>query len=497
MLNKFFNILHNKNDYNNSVATISGYFFLMFLMTHISMEFLLIYLDLKVAAIYNIFSIMIFVFCIFLNYNGKSNTAILIGGLEVAIFAMLTTLEGGWALGFYLYLFTTIAQLFFSQTLKSTYKMILSAVIIIFTVLLKFFTLNNGIEVSQTTEILVYSFNLFGSLTGVALFYFYFDGQRIALNKETEKSHNLLNHLESLVDTNKTVAEKVDRISHTFANSFKDNLNSQIEIGESVELVAGGSREHKMTNKHIATKATHFSSMIENLKQTINQMNQQSISVRKLNEKGAQHIQTLDYSFNNNRTETLHLKHAVDELKIRAEEISKIIDVIKGVAEQTNLLALNASIEAARAGEYGKGFEIVALEVRKLAGTSRGATEEVEEIIQSVKNSIESANELMEKVTENVDQQKVLSTDLDEKFKEIDEKISTVTTEIHSANEDMKEITLFKEEIIDLINQLSNVSDQNNIATEKIEKTIKSQSLSMQKANSVLDELLVLSRQLV
>ncbi|KRE19619.1 MULTISPECIES: hypothetical protein [Bacillus] len=151
--------------------------------------------------------------------------------------------------------------------------------------------------------------------------------------KETEKSLKLLGNLEALIVTNKTIAEKMDHINHEFANSFKDNLASQIDIGASVELVADSSREHKITNKHIAHKALHFSNMIENSKQLINQINQKAISVRVLNEEGIKHIQTLDYSFNNNMIETSNLKQAVDELKIRAEEISKIIDVIKGVAE--------------------------------------------------------------------------------------------------------------------------------------------------------------------
>ncbi|HEX5623246.1 MAG TPA: methyl-accepting chemotaxis protein [Sulfuricurvum sp.] len=157
-------------------------------------------------------------------------------------------------------------------------------------------------------------------------------------------------------------------------------------------------------------------------------------------------------------------------LRQDADQVKNVLGVIKDIAEQTNLLALNAAIEAARAGEHGRGFAVVADEVRKLAERTQKSLTEIE---ISVSTIVQSINDVSDRIGQNA----IKMNELTDISREVEEKISTTSLEMensvvvaqHSYSDSVKMVDHI-EWIIDQIAQINDVSKSNQKSVERIEK---------------------------
>lgn len=131
---------------------------------------------------------------------------------------------------------------------------------------------------------------------------------------------------------------------------------------------------------------------------------------------------------------------AIKRLDEKSAEIKNIVEMITRISKQTNLLALNAAIEAARAGEKGKGFTVVASEVRKLAEQSSNAAISIGTIIHSIQTEISQTGEIIQKVNSDVELGESVITDAGETFNGIYSNIEEVSNQIMSISASMEEV---------------------------------------------------------
>lgn len=158
----------------------------------------------------------------------------------------------------------------------------------------------------------------------------------------------------------------------------------------------------------------------------------------------------------------------IKDLGERSKQIGEIIEVIDGIASQTNLLALNAAIEAARAGEHGKGFAVVADEVRKLAERSGKATREIAELIGSIQKGTDEAVGAMKEVTREVDDGAALADGAGVALKEIVVTTGASNGELLSITTAVEQITANSADVARAIDGVAAITEENTAATQEM-----------------------------
>ena len=194
-------------------------------------------------------------------------------------------------------------------------------------------------------------------------------------------------------------------------NAFMDRLNEIIrkvkevapEVGDAANAMSGSTNHVRSVTENMSHKASEATYAMNEMAKSIEEVSQSASEasgvMQETRDESAESLKIVESTINNSRelnSQILEASERVERLVRDTGDVSTILDVISAIAEQTNLLALNAAIEAARAGEQGRGFAVVADEVRALASRTASATTEIRDVLDRLESA---ANETVQSMT--------------------------------------------------------------------------------------------------
>jgi methyl-accepting chemotaxis protein len=251
----------------------------------------------------------------------------------------------------------------------------------------------------------------------------------------------------AMVTASQEVAGEVSTSSKNLSIVTEQSTELTNQIAQTVQEVAAGAEAQLEGTENIVNVMEQVSRGIQGIAENSSTVSEASRKMREEAELGNQFISGVVNKMNNINMSVNETNSTIRSLGEKSKDISQIIDAITNIASQTNLLALNAAIEAARAGEQGRGFAVVADEVRKLAEQSSQSVNQVANIIQTIQNETEVSVKNMNKVTGEVKDGMSVVNETGGIFKNILDAVKNVDEQIQEVSTSAEEIYASVEEI--------------------------------------------------
>jgi methyl-accepting chemotaxis protein len=254
------------------------------------------------------------------------------------------------------------------------------------------------------------------------------------------------------------------------------NMVTEIHTGSNklikdAERINTAAREVALASQHQADATSAMAAAIEEMTVSINHISETAIDTEKASEvaaevaeRGEQQVQTATGEINKIAHSVGEASQKIRELAQRADQVSSIAGVIKEIAGQTNLLALNAAIEAARAGEQGRGFAVVADEVRKLAERTSAATVEIEQMIGGIQSDTESVVAVMDAALPQVESGVQLADGAAQSLRDIREGAAGTLTRIREVADSTKEQSIASTSIAQQVEHIAQMVEETSAA---------------------------------
>ncbi len=287
--------------------------------------------------------------------------------------------------------------------------------------------------------------------------------------------NHVISDVRALIESFFNLSMSITQASRKVTSTSGDATNAIEEISKTIDEIAKGASAQAEEAQLGVQVVDKLSDQINFVYESYSGITNETNKIIDLNTIGLKAVTTLRDKSKETYETSEKIFSVVENLTNTTKDIGLFVESIENIAEQTNLLALNAAIEAARAGEAGKGFAVVADEVRKLADQSRKSTEEINNMMQSIQEESALAISSME-IMKKVSQDQNLAVDkTNSSFNDIANAIDYIVAKINDVNTAVIKMQNDKGEVISAIENISSVSQQTAASSEEVAATTENQ----------------------
>lgn len=348
-----------------------------------------------------------------------------------------------------------------------------------------------AIEIKNTTILVVIIAVVFASLIGVivstgissAISHMLKQTKKVAegdltvtvATKKKDEFRILADGLSGMIAHTKHLIAKVEGISGNLVDSVEAVTSSATVIYEASDHIHGAAGEIEAGVNQQADESVSCLDQMDSLSHKLEKLNQNTKIINEIVhvtagavDDGVYNMDSLNEKTKSTTSITKNVIETIQLLEVKSRSIGAIVNAIDDIAEQTNLLSLNASIEAARAGAAGKGFVVVADEIRKLAEQSSVSANKIEEIIDEIVDSTSKAVKIAMEAQEIVHEQEVAVSSTTSSFENIDNQIKKLSHALEDILVSVQEIDSARVQTLAAIENISAVSEENASASTTV-----------------------------
>ncbi|MCY7685856.1 methyl-accepting chemotaxis protein [Bacillus altitudinis] len=296
--------------------------------------------------------------------------------------------------------------------------------------------------------------------------------------------NTMIDSLRSLIGAVQTSVENVASSSEELTASAGQTSKATEHITLAIEQFSTGNESQNDKVESSSEELEEMNRGLQHMNESAESITASSIKSTEIAGEGGQLVEKTASQMNVIDQSVKKAENVISALESKSKDITQILGVINGIADQTNLLALNAAIEAARAGESGRGFSVVAEEVRKLAVQSANSAKEIENLIKEIVQDIDVSQEVFTAVNKEVQSGLSFTEQTKVSFHNIFDMTKEISDQLQTMNRTVVQLSKGSAHVSEAVREIADVSRESSANIQDIAASAEEQLASMEEISS-------------